>query len=124
MTQVARVGCLALIGVLSGCGGGLPSTSDAGPPPPRGGSLITLPGGKGYVEVVKKEPGSAQTPLTAEVSFYFLKHSSAPYSPAPSSGTLVLGHKKVALKAEGGGLVTPEGRPLFPKGGLDGTLTT
>jgi hypothetical protein len=57
------------------------------------------------------------------VSFYFLKDDAAtPYSPSPGAGTLAVGKKKVNLKAEGDGLVTPNGPPLFPKGGVDGWL--
>jgi hypothetical protein len=123
MTEVTRVGFLALIVALSGCGGGFPSTSNAGPPPPHGGNLIAVRGEKIVVEVVQKESGQAKTPMTAEVSFYFLNNASAPYSPAPTSGTLVVGKKKVILKAEDGGLITPDGPPLFPKGGVDGTLS-
>jgi hypothetical protein len=123
MTEVARVGCLAFIVALSGCGGGFPSTSNAGPPPPHGGNLIAVRGEKIFVEVVQKESGSAKTPMNAEVSFYFLDNSSAPYSPAPTSGTLVIGKKKVTLKADDGGLITPAGPPIFPKGGVDGTLS-
>ena len=81
-----------------------------------------MPGGKGYLEVVRKEAASAKTPLIGEVSFFFLKDASTPYSPAPSSGTLTIGNKKVPLKAEGDALVTPNGTPLFAKG-LDGVVS-
>jgi hypothetical protein len=107
---------------LVGCGGG-PDLSDPGPPPPHGGNLVRLPANAGYVEVVKKPGSSATTPMTGEVSFYFLKDASTPISPAPSSGTLTVGKKKVALKPEGDALVTPEGPALFPKGDVDGVLT-
>jgi hypothetical protein len=123
MFRIVRAGCLVFLGVLSGCGGGAPSTSDSGPPPPHKGSLITIPGGKGFVEVVKKDV-SGNSPVSAEVSFYFLKDDgSTPYSPSPGAGTLTVGKKKVDLKAEGDGLVTPNGPPLLPKGGMDGTLS-
>ena len=114
--------CLTSTATLIGCGGG-PSLSDSGPPPPHGGNLVRLPANAGYVEVVKKPSSSATTPMAGEVSFYFLKDASTPISPAPSSGTLTVGKKKVALKPEGDALVTPEGPPLFPKGDVDGTLT-
>ena len=113
--------CLTSTATLIGCGGG-PSLSDSGPPPPHGGNLVRLPANAGYVEVVKKPSSSATTPMAGEVSFYFLKDASTPISPAPSSGTLTVGKKKVALKREGDALVTPEGPPLFPKGDVDGTL--
>jgi hypothetical protein len=122
LTEVARVGCLAFIVALSGCGGGFPSTSNVGPAPPHGGNLIAVRGEKIFVEVVQKQSGSAKIPMNGEVSFYFLDNSSAPYSPAPTSGTLEIGKKKVTLRADDGGLITPDSPPLFPKGGVDGTL--
>jgi hypothetical protein len=121
MNKLFRVGCLTLIGVWSGCGGGSP-TSSPETTAPHGGTLIRLPGGQGMVEVVKKASPSKSQPVTAEVSFYFLKDANTPYSPAPSAGTLTTGKKTVNLKAEGDGLVTPNGPPLFPKGEPDGTL--
>ncbi len=123
MVRIARAGCLVFLGVLAGCGGSAPSTSDSGPPPPHKGNLIAIPGGMGYVEVVKKEV-SESSPVGAEVSFYFLKDDGkTPFSPSPGSGTLAIGKKKVDLKAEGDGLVTPDGPPLFLKGGVDGILS-
>ena len=123
MFRIARAGCLVFLGVLAGCGGSAPSTSDSGPPPPHKGKLIAIPGSMGYVEVVKKEV-SGKSPVSAEVSFYFLKDDgTTPFSPSPSVGTLTVGKKKVDLKADGDGLVTPNGPPLFPKGGVDGVLS-
>jgi hypothetical protein len=116
MPKIARAGCFVVLGMLIGCGGGAPSTSNPGTPPPHGGNLIALPGGKGYVEVVKKGDASAKGPITGEVSFYLLKDPSTPYSPAPTTGTLTFGTKKVALQAQGDALVTPNGPPLFSKG--------
>jgi hypothetical protein len=124
MAKIVRAAALVLLGILSGCGGGTPSTSNAGPPPPHQGNLKTLPGGKGYVEVVQKTATSPTTSLTGEVSFYFLKEDgTTPFTPAPTSGTLTVGKKKVALQIEGDGLATPSGAPLFPKGGVDGVLS-
>lgn len=123
MPRFARACFLCLMTTtLIGCGGG-PSLSDPGPPPPHGGNLLRLPANAGYVEVVKKPSSSATTPMTGEVSFYFLKDASTPISPTPTVGTLTVGKKKVALKSEGDALVTPEGPPLFPKGDVDGILT-
>ncbi len=123
MFRIARTGCLVVLGVLAGCGGGAPSTLDPGTPPPHKGNLITIPGGKGFVEIVQKEV-SGKSPVSAEVSFYFLKEDgTTPISPSPGAGTLTVGKKKVDLKAEGDGLVTPNGPPLFPKGGMDGVLS-
>ena len=122
MFRIARSGCLVLFGLVAGCGGGAPSTSYSGPPPPHKGNLVAFPGGKGYVEVVKKEV-SGKSPVRAEISFYFLRDDGVTlYSPSPSAGTLTVGKKKVDLNAEGDGLVTPNGPPLFPKSGVDGML--
>ena len=85
--------------------------------------MIAVRGANLFVEVVKKVPGPTKSPITALVSFYFLDNASAPYSPAPTSGTLALGKKKVTLKVQDGGLTTPDGPPLFPKGGVEGTLS-
>src|SRR5262249_49631194 len=124
MIKLARAGSFLLWGILIGCGGGAPSTSNPGPPPPHGGNLIALPGEKGYVEIVKKPAGSGKAPLTAEVSFYFLKSDgTTPVSPAPAAGKLQVGNKDVALQAEGDALVTPSGPPLFAKGDVDGLLS-
>ncbi len=104
MPKIVRVATFVLLGLLSGCGGGPPSTSNAGPPPPHQGNLTTLPGGKGYVEVVQKKAESPKSSMTGEVSFYFLKEDgSTPVSPAPTSGTLTVGKKKVTLQSGGRG---------------------
>jgi hypothetical protein len=122
MFKIARSGCLVFLGLLAGCGGGVPSTSYSGPPAPHKGNRIAISGGQGYVEVVKKEV-SGRSPISAEISFYFLRDDgSTPYSPSPAAGTLTVGKRKVDLKAEGDGLVTPTGLPLFPKSGVDGML--
>jgi hypothetical protein len=124
MLRIARAGCPLLLGILIGCGGGPPSTSNTGTPPPHGGNLMKLPGGKEYVEVVQKAASSPSSPLTGELTFYFLKEDgTTPISPAPSTGTLEVGKKAITLKPEGDGLATPNGPPLFPKGGMDGILS-
>jgi hypothetical protein len=122
MIRIVWAGCLLLTGMLTGCGGA-PSTSSPGTPPPHGGSLIVLPGGKGYVEVVRAAAASGKAPMTNEATFYFLKDMASPYSPAPRSGILTIGKKKVALDPGGDGLVTPSGPSLFAKGDLDGILS-
>jgi len=122
MIRMGRVGTLIIMSLFTGCGGDS-LTSNPGTPPPHGGSIINLPGGKGYVEVVKKDIGSSKNSVTGEVTFYFLKDMSTSYSPAPGTGTLTVGKKKVILNAEGEALVTPNGPPLFAKGDPDGTLS-
>ncbi len=121
MASFVRAGGVLLFAVVMGCGGGV-STSDSGPPPAHGGNLLMLPGGKGYVEIVQKK-GTAGKSMSGEVSFYFLKDGATPLSGAPTAGTLTVGKKAVELKSSGDALITPDGPPLFPKGGVDGTLT-
>ncbi len=121
MKPIARATLLwGTIAAVSGCGG--TGALDGGPKPPHDGELITLPGGKGYVEVVTKKAASPKTPLDGELSFYFLKDASTPLSPAPSTGTLKVGKSEVKLESQGDALVTPKGPPLLQKGNLDGLL--
>jgi hypothetical protein len=122
MIRITRAACFFLAAMLTGCGQGS-LTSNPGIPPRHGGNLVKLPGGQGYVEVVKKAVASSKEPTSGEATFYFFKDMTDPYSPAPSSGTLTVGKKKVTLRSEGDALVTPTGPPLFAKGGLDGTLS-
>ena len=124
MRKLSRAASFAFIGLLAGCGGGGgPSSSDPGTAAPHNGKLITLPDGDGFVEVVKKTSTTPNTPTDAEVSFYFFRTGSTPYTPAPTSGTLALpSEKKIMLKAEGGALVTPPGPVLFAKSDVDGAL--
>jgi len=113
-----------IIGMLIGCGGGRPSTSNPGTSPPHQGSLIKIPGGQGFVEVVQKKAESPTSTMAGEVSFYFLKDDMTPVSPAPTAGSLQVGKQKIALKPEGDALVTPNGPPLFAKSvGVDGVLS-
>jgi hypothetical protein len=124
MPRIMRLTGLFLLGLVTGCGGGPPSTSDPGTPPPHQGNLVRILGGKGLVEIVQKKAVSATEPMTGEVSFYFLKDDGqTPIAPAPAAGTLEVGQKKVALKPQGDALVTPSGPPLFAKtDGVDGVL--
>ena len=108
-----------------GCGGGPPSTSNPGTPPPHGGNLIKLPGGKEFVEVVQKTAASATAPMTGEVTFYFLKEDgTTPISPAPSTGTLD-GRQAERSPSSPKGMGSPPrtGRPCSPRPGLDGILS-
>jgi hypothetical protein len=124
MTTLKHVSCPLIIGMLVGCGGGPPSTSNPGTSPPHQGNLIRIPGGQGFVEVVQKKAESPTSTMTGEVSFYFLKDDMTPVSPAPTTGSLEVGKQKVALKPEGDSLVTPNGPPLFAKSaGVDGVLS-
>jgi hypothetical protein len=124
MPRMKHVGCCLLVGILIGCGGGAPSTSNPGTAPPHQGNLVKIPGGPGYVEVVQKKAESPTATMNGEVSFYFLKEDMTPVSPAPIVGSLEVGKKKVSLKSEGDALVTPSGPPLFAKSnGVDGMLS-
>ncbi|MGA8349794.1 MAG: hypothetical protein WB773_18545 [Isosphaeraceae bacterium] len=122
MIRITRAACFLLAAMLTGCGQGS-LTSNPGTPPPHGGNLVKLHSGQGYVEVVKKAVASGKEPTSGEATFYFFKDMTVPYSPAPSSGTLTVGKKKVTLKSEGDALVTPSGPPLFAKGDVDGVLS-
>lgn len=106
---------------MGGCGGP-PSTSNPGPAPPHDGRLVPLAGGRGYVEVVHQPAASPKGPTSGEAAFYFLTSDGLPRTPAPTSGTLVLGQKSVTLQPSGDALRTPDGPPVFPKGELDGLL--
>jgi hypothetical protein len=121
MARLLRLFCLFLVVAFVGCGQGS-LTSNPGTPPPHGGNLVKLPGGQGYVEVVKKSATSSKEPVSGEATFYFLKDMTEPYSPAPGTGTLTVGKKQVTLKSEGDALVTPSGPPLF-KSDVDGVLS-
>lgn len=120
MIKIKQATLLTVIGLVLGCASGAPDTSDPGTPPPHGGSLVELPGGDGYVEVVPAgDPrGSAGT------AFYVLKDMATPYEPAPTSGTLAIGQNEVKLEARDGGLVVPAGGPPFRSGAVEGHLST
>jgi hypothetical protein len=123
MIRSLRVSVSLLLGLLAGCGG--PPTLKSGPEPPHHGNLVKVPGSKLYVEVVHKQAASPKTPMTGEATFYFLQEDgTTSVSPSPSGGTLTVGKQKISLKADGDGLTTPNGPPLFAKsGGVSGTLT-
>ena len=113
---------LCLAGSVVGCHGDTLSTTDLGTAPPHAGSLITLPGGRGFIEVVKKE---GQAPITSEVAFYFYRDSVyTPLDSIPETGELVMdGKRKVSLISDGeGALVTPTGPVLFGKRDVEGML--
>jgi hypothetical protein len=110
--------------MLLGCGEGALSTSNPGTPPPHGGELLALSDGRGFVEVVKKEASPGAGATTSELAFYFYKTPYTPFSPAPSSASLMLDRKKVDLVPQGDALVTPPGPLLFAKGrDVEGVLS-
>ena len=121
MTTLKRALACAALGLLAGCDGGAPSTSNAGTPPPHNGSLVNLPAG-GFVEVVKK-PAAKGAPAADEITFYFLKSMTTPMSPAPAAGTFTVGKGKVlTLVPKDGGLATPAGPSILVEGEPEGTL--
>ncbi len=124
MPKIAPISLALLLGLLAGCSS-RPSLSDPGPEPPHKGIVQSIPGTKTVVEVVQKKVASPREPVDGEVTFYFLQQDgTTPISPAPSSGTLTVGKKTIALKPQGDGLATPSGPPLFARsGGIDGTLS-
>jgi hypothetical protein len=122
MQRVITAGLAAMaVGIWAGCDS-RPQTSNPGTPAPHGGELILMPGGQGYLEVVRKPAAAAGGTISQEVSFYVLDQDSRPRT--PSSGVLVLGKKRINLALNGDGLSTPDGPPLFAKGDLDGVLET
>ena len=123
MTMLSRALAFTALCMLAGCDGGAPSTSNAGTPPPHNGTLVDLPAGGGFVEVVKK-PLPKGTSVADEVTFYFLKSMTKPITPAPTAGTLTVGKGKVlTLVAKDGGLATPAGPSLLAGGEIEGTLS-
>jgi hypothetical protein len=79
------------------------SSGSAASPPPHGGFLITLPGGKGYAEIVNKV--AAQTAgrrPNSTITVYFLQTDmKSPITPAPTN---------VSMTVDSGG--TPQTVPL------------
>lgn len=80
LSRISRVGPCCVLLVLScalgGCGGSSPSLESA--PPPHQGSMISLPDGKGSVEVVKKTVDASSKTTSGEVAFHFLQSGNAP----------------------------------------------
>ena len=119
MSAGLRVCGLSILGLVVGCGGAL-STTDPGPPPPHGGTLVFFPDGTGLVEIVKKNGADS---LASEISFYFFKDAWTSYEPAPGTGVLVMEDgREVSLVADGDALVTPSGPALFEDREVDGVL--
>jgi hypothetical protein len=88
---------------LQGCGSSTPTT---GPnvAAVHGGNLLTLPGGKGYVEfLVEPGEGTAKTKKSKAVAYFLKVDSSGPLDPAPSDVTFTPeGGSSVTLKSDGG----------------------
>lgn len=116
MTGSRRLASFLALVLTAGCGGGAPDLTDPGTPPPHGGTATALPGGEGFVEIVKGKDGEA------EYLFYFLKDMKTPYTPGPTEGNILLGNKQVDLVVEGDHLATPKGPALFPQSEPSGDL--
>lgn len=120
--SLSAVGFLFALSI-TGCGSSSGLTTNPGPPPPHGGEIVYMNGDQGIVEVVKKNVSSPKESVDAEVSFYFYKDAFTPITPPPTSGSLIVTKKKIALKPSGDALVTPSGPALFARSDLDGSLT-
>jgi hypothetical protein len=110
---------------LSGCGGA--------PNDPRaaaavvathGGELVTLPDGKGFVELVVEAAGPAKSRKGGEVAAYFLKPDGfGPIEPAPTDVIFTTGGgPPITLAPQGDHFVSEPG-PYTPGRGLSGELS-
>ncbi len=124
MTRSMVPCCFLMIVLLAGCGNPGLSTSDPGKPLPHGGTPVSLPGGKGFVEVVKKADVPREGNVVGEVQFFFLNEDFSPNEAKPTSGSLAVNKGTViTLLVKDGGLATPAGKPLFAGKDPDGLLT-
>lgn len=114
-----------LVGLLLGCGGGTPSTIPT-TAPPHGGSLLNLPDGKGYVEIVIK-PIKQGDKSQSEFQIYFLgPDRNSALSPAPSVARLTVslpvGEKTIELQPKDGVFLSPPAESLLNGHDLSGNL--
>ncbi len=126
MSRLPTLSLVLAAGLIAGCGGnnGALSTSNPGKPTPHGGSVVSLPGGKGYVEIVKKADVPKEGNVIGELQFFFLKDDFSTEEKAPTSGSLkVTKGQNITLLVKEGGLSTPSGPALFAGKDPDGTLT-
>ena len=122
MTRRHLCGIPVLAVLISGCGG--PSISRPGPTSPHNGTLVDLPEGRGFAEVLK-QPASGKAGQL-KVVVYFLGPDRGPMTPAPSAVTIkgsATGNKPVKLEPPGagdpanaGGFASP---PMADRGELD-----
>ena len=121
MIRMPHAVCILLAALLTGCGQGS-LTSDPGRLLPRRQARQAARRSglrRGGQEGRDFEQGIDQW----RGRVLFPQGHDRPVSPAPSSGTLTVGKKKVTLKSEGDALVTPTGPPLFAKSDVDGILS-
>jgi hypothetical protein len=103
MTRASLSAAFLLTTILAGCG---PTRPNLPPPPPHGGTAFPLPGGKGFVEVLRQD-ASSQAGLT-QLVIYFLDADCKP---------LRTGATSVSFKPRGGrGAATVA---LLPTGNAD-----
>jgi hypothetical protein len=86
--------CLLLCG-LPGCAPS-PSSQSNGPAASHGGTLISLPGGKGFVEIMTEESGglgggARQQRATQIVAYFYQNDGSTEMSPPPTDVTVKVG---------------------------------
>ena len=115
----ARLIACLIAATLAGCSSSEPSLPIV--KAPHGGTLRTLPGGSGNVEVVRDDPTDkpGQTVITA----YYYDAEMKPMSPTPGSASLRSRDRKVgtvALKPAGDALASD---PFAANGGIDGELS-
>jgi hypothetical protein len=120
-----RAASVLLAGLLMGCGGGTPKTLPT-TAPPHGGSILNLPDGAGFAEVVVNSLKKGET-TKSEFSVYFLgPDRTTALAPAPTSATLTLstprGERTVELKPFNDALISPPAESVLMGHNLDGTL--
>jgi len=74
-----------LLAALAGCGG---PAIPAGTATPHDGTLVVLPDGRGFAEILKRPDPSKEG--RAQVVIYFLDGSRKPMNPAPTAARLTL----------------------------------
>src|SRR5262245_24989375 len=93
MTRASSIAVLCLSASLAGCAREGPALP---PPPPHGGTAFPLPGGKGFVEVVRQEaPDQAGR---TRIVVFFIDSGPKPLPSAPTTASLVpRGRKATAI---------------------------
>ena len=125
MARASLRAVLCLAASLAGCGGPSPTLP---PPPPHGGTAFPLPGGKGFVEVLRQDPPdqAGRTQLVV----YFIDPERQPLRAAPTVASFQPRIRKaaaIALKptqdadpSKAGGLAST---PFEDPGDIAGTLS-
>jgi hypothetical protein len=80
--RAVLAGVVLLVAPLAGCGSPRP---DLPPAPPHGGTAYVLPGGGGFVEVLRQD--APERPGQTQLVVYFLDARREPLRPAPTSAS-------------------------------------